>query len=161
MTRALNAEWRASVAAELVRRGQVRTVESQIAAADSPASAPRRDFQVAWFGASPPSSVIELRRDVALDVARACGVPPALFVASASGQAARESWRQFVATSVSGLARRIEAQVYEQLGVEVAIDTGTLGGAAVQTRRCDRNRAKSDHQESIPGARDRLAKRVR
>ena len=35
--------------------GQVLAVESQMAAADSPASAPRKDFQVARFGANPPS----------------------------------------------------------------------------------------------------------
>ena len=54
-------------------RGQVLAVESQMSLADSPASAPRRDYQVARFGANPPDGLIELRRDVALDVARACG----------------------------------------------------------------------------------------
>ena len=36
-------------------RGQVLAVESQMSAADSPASAPRKDFQVARFGANPPA----------------------------------------------------------------------------------------------------------
>ena len=50
-------------------RGQVLAVESAMAAADSPASAPRKDFQVARFGANPPRDLVELRRDVALDIA--------------------------------------------------------------------------------------------
>ena len=115
-------------------RGQVLAVESQMSAADSPASAPRKDCQVARFGANPPRDLVELREKVTLDVGAACGVPRALLDASTSGQAAREAWRQFIATSVDGLARRLEAQVLAQLGVEVAIDTSTLGGRDVQAR---------------------------
>ena len=115
-------------------RGQTLLVESQMSLADSPASAPRRDYQIARFGANPPRDLVELRDCVTLDVASACGIPRALFDPSSSGQAARESWRQFVATSVSGLARRLEAQVLAQLGVEVAIDTAALGGVDVQAR---------------------------
>ena len=115
-------------------RGQVLAVESQMAAADSPASAPRKDFQVVRFGANPPRDLVELREKVTLDVGAACGVPRALLDASTSGQAAREAWRQFIATSVDGLARRLEAQVLAQLGVEVAIDTGPLGGRDVLAR---------------------------
>ena len=115
-------------------RGQVLAVESQMAVADSPATAPRRDFQVARFGANPPRDLVELRQHATLDIGAACGVPRALLDASTSGQAAREAWRQFVSTSVDGLARRLEAQVFAQLGVEVAIDTSTLGGRDVQAR---------------------------
>ena len=46
----------------------------------------------------------------------------------------REGWRQFIATSVDGLARRLEAQLYAQLGAEVAIDTGPLGGVDLLAR---------------------------
>ena len=115
-------------------RGQVLAVESQMSLADSPASAPRRDYQVARFGANPPRDLVELRDCVTRDIGAACGVPRALLDASASGQAARESWRQFVATSVSGLARRLEAQVRDQLGVEVVIDTAPLAGRDVLSR---------------------------
>ena len=115
-------------------KGQVLAVESQMAAADSPASAPRKDFQVARFGANPPRDLVELRQQVARDVAAACGVPRSLLDSTASGQAAREAWRQFISTSVDGLARRIEAQLLDQLGVEVAIDTGPLGGRDLLAR---------------------------
>ena len=109
-------------------RGQVLAVESQMAAADSPASAPRKDYQVARFGADPPRDLVELRTQVTLDVGSACGVPRGLTDGSTSGQAAREAWRQFVSTSVDGLARRVESQILDQLGVTIQIDTAPLGG---------------------------------
>ena len=114
--------------------GKTLLVESQMSAADSPASAPRRDFQVARFGANPPGDLVELRSRVCQDVGAACGIPRGLLDSTASGQAARESWRQFISTSVSGLARRIEAQLLVQLGVEVSIDTSPLGGRDIQAR---------------------------
>ena len=115
-------------------RGQTLLVETAMASADSPASAPRKDYQVARFGANPPRDLVELRQHVTLDIGAACGVPRALLDSAASGQAAREGWRQFISTSVDGLARRIEAQLLDQLGVEVAIDTSTLGGRDLLAR---------------------------
>ena len=115
-------------------RGQVLAVESQIAQADSPASAPRRDYQTLRFGANPPDGLIQLRDKVAADVGAACGVPRGLLVSSGSAQAAREAWRQFIATSVDGLCRRLEAQILTQLGVEVAIDSAPLGGRDLAAR---------------------------
>ena len=115
-------------------RGQTLLVETAMAAADSPASAPRRDYQVARFGANPPRDLVELREQVTLDVGAAFGVPRGLLDSAASGQAVRESWRLFVSTSVDGLARRIEAQLLAQLGVEVAIDSSPLGGRDLLAR---------------------------
>ena len=109
-------------------RGQTLLVETAMAAADSPASAPRRDYQVARFGANPPRDLVELREQVTRDVGASCGIPRALTDSTASGQAVRESWRLFVSTSVDGLARRLEAQLLDQLGVKVAFDSGPLGG---------------------------------
>ena len=114
-------------------KGQVLAVESQMAAADSPAAAPRKDFVVQRFGAAPGRDLVELREKVGLDIGAACGIPRALLDASTSG-AAREAWREFTASSVNGLCRRIESQVLAQLGVEVAFDTSTLGGVDVLAR---------------------------
>ena len=115
-------------------KGQTLLVETAMAAADSPASAPRRDYQVVRFGANPPRDLVELRAIVTRDVGAACGIPRGLTDSSASGQTVRESWRQFISTSVDGLARRLEAQILAQLGVEVAIDTSTLGGRDLLAR---------------------------
>ena len=123
-------------------KGSTLLVESQMSLADSPASAPRRDYQVARFGANPPSGLIELRQQVTRDIGAACGVPRALLDSTASGQAARESWRQFVSTSVSGLCRRLEAQVLDQLGVAVVFDTAPLGGVDILARASAARRLK-------------------
>ena len=115
-------------------KGQTLLVETAMASADSPASAPRRDYQVVRFGANPPRDLVELRAIVTRDVGAACGIPRGLTDSSASGQTVRESWRQFVSTSVDGLARRIEAQILDQLGVEVAIDSAPLAGRDLVAR---------------------------
>ena len=115
-------------------RGQVLAVESAMAAADSPASAPRRDYQVQRFGADPPRDLVELREAVSRDIGSALGVPRSLLDSTASGQSQREAWRQFIATSVDGLCRRLEAQIGNQIGVAVAFDTAPLGGRDVQAR---------------------------
>ena len=109
-------------------KGQVLAVESQMAAADSPASAPRKDYQTARFGADPPRDLVELRTRVCVDIGLACGVPRGLLDSTASGQAAREAWRVFISTSVDGLCRRIEAQILDQLGATIRFDSAPLGG---------------------------------
>ena len=135
-------------------RGQVLAVESQMAAADSPASAPRKDFQVARFGANPPRDLVELRQHVMLDIGAACGVPRGLLDSSTGGQAAREAWRQFIATSVDGLLRRLEGQLVGQLGVSVTFDSAPLGGRDLLARAAALARMQ---KAGVPLAAARLA----
>ena len=40
----------------------------------------------------------------------------------------------FIASSVDGLARRLEAQIVEQLGVKVTFDSSPLGGRDLLAR---------------------------
>ena len=115
-------------------KGQTLLVETAMASADSPASAPRRDYQVVRFGANPPRDLVELREQVTRDVGSACGIPRALLDSTASGQASREAWRQFVSTAIDGLARRLEAQILDQVGVAVSFDTAPLGGRDLLAR---------------------------
>ncbi len=117
-------------------KGQLLLLESGMASADSMASAPRRDWIASRFGADPPTGLIELRRDVGISVASACGIPSGLIGGSAaiSGQLARESWRQFVSTAVDGLCRRVESQVSSQLSITITIDSSPLGGRDVLAR---------------------------
>ena len=56
-------------------KGQTLLVESQMASADSPASAPRKDFQVARFGANPPRDLVELRQQITRDIGAAMRRP--------------------------------------------------------------------------------------
>ena len=115
-------------------KGQILIAESQVSAADSAAQAPRKDFQVTRFGANPPDGLRELRERVTLDIAGACGIPPALMSARTTGQSARESWRQWIAGGVDGLARRVESEVLVQLGVEIRIDSTPLAGRDLAAR---------------------------
>ena len=115
-------------------KGQTLLVETAMALADSPASAPRRDYQVARFGANPPRDLVELREAVRRDIGHSCGVPRGLLDSAAGGQASREGWRQFISTSIDGLCRRLEAQILTQLGVEVAIDSTPLSGRDLLAR---------------------------
>ena len=116
-------------------KGQTLLVETVLASADSPASAPPQRF-----------SGRAIRRESAT---RSCGAAAAGHtrhrrgVRRATGvtrlhgnrhKASREGWRQFCAVSIDGLARRIEAQILDQLGVEVAIDSGPLGGRDLLAR---------------------------
>ena len=111
-------------------KGSVLAVESQIAQADSPASAPRKDYQVARFGANPPAGLIELRDKVAADVGVA--------VRDTARVIGRERERAIGARIVAAVcrdgrrrvsARRIEAQVYSpSWAPRSLIDTSPLGG---------------------------------
>ena len=109
-------------------RGQTLLVETAMAVGGFSGQCPTQRFSGRRFGANPPRDLVELRANVTRDIGSACGIPRALLDSTASGQASREAWRQFVSTSVDGLARRIEAQLLDQLGVEVAIDSAPLGG---------------------------------
>ena len=95
---------------------------------------PRKDFVVQRFGANPPRHLVELREQVTRDVGASCGDPARPTRLLGIGQASREAWRQFVSTSVDGLCRRLEAQLLDQLGVEVAIDSAPLGGRDLLAR---------------------------
>ena len=60
---------------------------------------------------NPPRHLVELREKVALDIGERVRHPARRYsTPRRSGQMARESWRQFVSTSVDGLCRRLEAQ---------------------------------------------------
>ena len=115
-------------------KGQTLLVESSMSLRRFSSLSTAEGFSGAEIRRESARWVIELRQQITRDVAAACGLPRALTDSTASGQATRESWRTFVSTSVSGLARRIESQVLDQLGVEVAIDTAALGGVDVQAR---------------------------
>ena len=70
---------------------------------------------------TPPRDLVELRANVTRDIGGRVRHPEiGLLDSTASGQAAvAKRWRQFISTSIDGLARRLEAQILDQLGVEV------------------------------------------
>ena len=103
--------------------------------ADSPASAPRKDFVVQRFGAAPGRDLVELRSRVCLDIGSACGCPARapgrLYLRAGDARiVARNLSRHRWTVCVVGSNRRVAAQ----LGVEVAFDTATLGGRDLLAR---------------------------
>ena len=115
-------------------RGQVLAVESQMSAADSPASAPRKDFQVARFGANPPQGLIELREKVTLDIGAAVGVPRALLDARASGKRRAKRGGSLSRRRLTAWRGGSKRSCYAQLGVVVAFDSAPLGGRDLLAR---------------------------
>ena len=75
-------------------------------------AAPAHDWQAERLGAAPPDSLISLRRDVRGDIFGAYGIPIGL---SAAGAAVRESWRQFLAGTVSPLSKIVTAELAAKL----------------------------------------------
>ena len=118
-----------SGATSAARAGKCSQSRAAMAAADSPASARatqrlpsrqiRRESATRSCGAA--SERHTRHRRVVRRPARATrqhGIGPSI----------ARSLAGFVSTSVDGLARRLEAQLLDQLGVKVAFDSGPLGG---------------------------------
>ena len=100
---------------------------------DGPSAAPRQDWTAKRFGADPPDTLPTLRSDVASAVLGACGIPPQLFAATASAPL-REAWRQFLHGSVTPVARTVERELTDKLGLGVRLDFTDLAASDVQGR---------------------------
>ena len=82
-------------------------------------------WQQQRLGPEPPSSLVELRRDVALAVFVACGIPREL-AAQAEGTASREAWRRFLHGSIQPLADNLAVECGRKLGVPVSFSFDRL-----------------------------------
>ena len=91
------------------------------------------DWQSRRIGADPPESVVKLRMDGHEQILAACGVPPGIF-SSAEATGLRESLRQFLHVTIGPLARVLETEASEKLGVKVALDFTALHASDVQGR---------------------------
>ena len=89
------------------------------------------------FGANPPESLTELRRDVERSILGAYGILPSTLDPKSSGTALREARRQFHAGTVVPLAIIVETALSEALNEDVklnmrkgkATDSATLARA--------------------------------
>ena len=116
-------------------RGKAALVETSSAGwGEGRAAAPARDWLPQRLGANPPAALVELRRDVAVSIASACGLPPALAVEGADGTAQRESWRRFLHGSVQPIARMVEAELSEKLDEPVVLSFRRLEAGDVTGR---------------------------
>ena len=101
-------------------RGRLHIVDTTAAAwGDGTASAPRADWKSNRLGANPPDSLGKLRSDVKADIFGAYGIPSSIH---GTGGSARESYRQFLSSTIQPLAKL----VVEELAVKLATPTLAL-----------------------------------
>lgn len=80
-----------------------------------------------------PSGMVDLRRDTALSVFAACGVPPEL-AAQGEGPSAREAWRRFLHGTIQPLADQIAVEASMKLGTEISISFSRLFASDLSDR---------------------------
>ena len=97
-------------------------------------AAPQRDWRTTRLGPKPAKETIDLRQQVLDDMSEAAGVPAVLTRAQSDGTSLRETYRQFVHSSVRPVLDQIEALASELLEVEVRISAERLAGADVASR---------------------------
>lgn len=89
------------------------------------AVAPQRDWQPVRIGPEPPVSMVQLRKDAAMMVLGAAGVPVEL-VDGSEGSGSREAWRQFLHSTIQPLGKIVVAELRYKTGRRVSIDWGDL-----------------------------------
>ena len=114
-------------------KGRAVLVEAVESMADIPSAAPKRGWKAARLGADPPEHAVKLRQDVQIAICAAAGVPPSLVLGS-QGTDRRESYRQWIATTVRPLAKVAEAAISTALDAEVTLDFGALTSADIAGR---------------------------
>ena len=110
-------------------RGRLHIVDTTSTGwGDGTASAPRQDWKSNRLGADPPEALGKLRSDVKGDIFGVYGIPSSIH---GTGGSARESYRQFLASTIQPLAKL----VVEELAVK--LDTPTLALDFTELRAAD------------------------
>ena len=99
---------------------------------DGPVAAPRRDWESSRLGASPPEALGTLRDDVKNDIFGAYGIPSSIH---GTGGSARESYRQFLASTIQPLAKIVLEELADKLDTpSLALDFSELRAADISSR---------------------------
>ena len=110
-------------------RGRLQIVDTTAAAwGDGTASAPRADWKSNRLGANPPDSLGKLRGDVKADIFGVYGIPSSIH---GTGGSARESYRQFLGSTIAPLAKIVTEELSAKL------DTPTLALTFQDLRAAD------------------------
>ena len=110
-------------------RGRLHIVDTTSTGwGDGTAAAPRQDWKSNRLGADPPESLGKLRSDVKNDIFGVYGIPSSIH---GTGGSARESYRQFLSSTIQPLAKL----VVEELAVK--LDTPTLALDFTELRAAD------------------------
>ena len=114
-------------------RGRLHIVDTTSAGwGDGAAAAPKSDWGSKRLGASPPDSLGKLRGDVKNDIFGAYGIPSSIH---GTGGSARESYRQFLASTIQPLAKLVVEELAVKLDVPtLALDFTELRAADISGR---------------------------
>ena len=114
-------------------RGRLQIVDTTAAAwGDGTASAPRADWKSNRLGANPPDSLGKLRSDVKADIFGVYGIPSSIH---GTGGSARESYRQFLSSTIQPLAKLVVEELSAKLDTPtLALDFTELRAADIASR---------------------------
>ena len=91
-----------------------------------------REWESSRLGASPPEVLGKLRADVKNDIFGAYGIPSSIH---GTGGSARESYRQFLASTILPLAKMVLEELALKLDIPtLALDFSELRAADIATR---------------------------
>ena len=114
-------------------RGRLHIVDTTAAAwGDGTAAAPRQDWKSNRLGANPPETLAKLRSDVKNDIFGAYGIPSSVH---GTGGSARESYRQFLSSTIQPIAKIIVEELAVKLNTPtLALDFTELRAADIASR---------------------------
>ena len=114
-------------------RGRLHIVDTTAAAwGDGTASAPRADWKSNRLGANPPESLGKLRENVGNDIFGVYGIPSSIH---GTGGSARESYRQFLSSTIIPLSKMVIEEASVKLNTPtLALDFSELRAADISSR---------------------------
>ena len=114
-------------------RGRLHIVDTTSTGwGDGTAAAPQRDWKSNRLGADPPDSLGKLRSDVKADIFGAYGIPSSIH---GTGGSARESYRQFLSSTIQPLAKLVVEELADKLDTPtLALDFTELRAADIASR---------------------------
>ena len=114
-------------------RGRLHIVDTTSTGwGDGTAAAPRQDWKSNRLGASPPDSLGKLRDSVKADIFGVYGIPSSIH---GTGGSARESYRQFLASTIQPLAKLVVEELADKLATPtLALDFKELRAADIAGR---------------------------
>ena len=99
---------------------------------DGSIAAPQRDWKANRLGADPPDSLGKLRSDVKNDIFGVFGIPSSIH---GTGGSARESYRQFLSSTIQPLAKLVVEELATKLDTPtLALDFTELRAADIASR---------------------------
>ena len=115
--------------------GEVAFVESvKTMHAGAASNAPAADWKTQRIGANPPAAMVELFGTAAAEVLGVCGVPPVLFAATGDGTSRRESFRQFLHSTLQPLGAIVAGELSEKMESPIELGFDRLFAADLSGR---------------------------